>query len=201
MEQIISPASASLTIPMDVRDAIYTRRSVRAYTDQLLSYEIIYPLLEAATQAPTAVDEQPWAFAVIEHKDILKRLSNAAKETMTAVEHSLHVPDRVMIDNFVPPDDIFYGAPALIVIYSKPMGAFVVADCWLAAENLILTACACGLGTCVIGLAVAVLNKPEWKKELGIASDMTAIAPIIVGFSSGITKPARREAPEIIVWK
>jgi hypothetical protein len=43
-----------------------------------------------------------------------------------------------------------------------------VADCWLAPENLMLAACAKGLGACVIGLAVSALSTPEWKAELKI---------------------------------
>lgn len=186
---------------MSLRDAIYTRRSVRAYGEQTLSYEIIHLLLEAAVQAPTAVNEQPWSFVVIEHKDTLKRLSDTARETMNDVERSIHVPGRKMVEAFTIPDDFFHGAPALIVIYGKSMGPFVVADCWLAAENLMLAACANGLGTCVIGLAVSVLNRPEWKKELGIADDMTAIAPVVVGIPRGITKPVGRKEPEILLWK
>ena len=201
MEQISATPEVLSKTPMGTRDAIYARRSVRAYKEQTLSYEIIHGLLEAAIQAPTAVDEQPWAFAVIEHKDILNRLSDTAKKTMNDVERSIHVPGRKMVANFTPPDDFFHGAAALIIIYGKSMGPFVVADCWLAAENLMLAACANGLGTCVIGLAVSVLNRVEWKKEFGVADDMTAIAPIIVGIPSGFTKPVRRKEPQILLWK
>ena len=73
----------------------------------------------------------------------------------------------------------------MIVICAKPMGAFAVADCWLAAENLMLAACAMGLGTCCIGSAVPALNTVDAKAELGIPLDVTAVAPIIVGVPSG----------------
>jgi nitroreductase len=43
--------------------------------------------------------------------------------------------------------DIFYHAPALVVI-SAPEGTWIVEDCALAAENLMLAACAAELGTC-----------------------------------------------------
>jgi nitroreductase len=75
-----------------------------------------------------------------------------------------------------------------------------VADCWLAAENLLLAAYAQGLGTCVIGFAVSALNTPEWKAELKIPSEMTAIAPMIVGVPAGVTPPVPRKPPEIISW-
>ena len=186
---------------INVMDAIYQRRSVRIYKRQPLNGEDIKVLLDAAVQAPTAVHEEPWAFAVIEDKDLLKRLSDDAKKTMNEVEHSLHVPGRHMSSHFRPPEDIFYGAAALIVIYGKPMGQFIVADCWLAAENLMLAACGMGLGTCVIGLSVSALNTPEWKAEFGIPDDMTAIAPIIVGVPDGVMPPVSRKEPEIIFRK
>jgi nitroreductase len=184
-----------------VFEAINKRRSVRSYARETLSYETIHALLRAATHAPTAVHEEPWAFAVIENKKTLKGLSDSSKKFMSLVEHSIHVPGRQMSSHFVPPDDIFYGAPALIVIYGKPMGPFVVADCWLAAENLMLAATAMGLGACVIGLAVAALNTPEWKGELQIPANMTAYAPIIVGIPRGETPPTSRNEPYIFVWK
>lgn len=73
----------------------------------------------------------------------------------------------------------------LIVVCAKPMGPFVSADCWQAAENLMLAASALGLGTCCIGSAIPALNSPEAKSELGIPADVEAVAPIIVGVPSG----------------
>jgi len=45
------------------------------------------------------------------------------------------------------------------------------------------------------------LNTPEWKKELGIASDMTDFAPIIVGVPAGVTPSVPRKVAEILIWK
>jgi nitroreductase len=96
---------------------------------------------------------------------------------------------------------VFHNAGLLIVIYGKSEGPFVVADCWLAAENLMLAACAKGLGTCVIAFALEALNTPEWKEELKIPGGFTAIAPIIVGVPAGETPPAPRKPPEILTWR
>ncbi|MFX8160667.1 nitroreductase family protein, partial [Acinetobacter baumannii] len=86
----------------------------------------------------------------------LHRLSESAKASLATEGRKLHLAN---IERFSSRDfNVFYNAGTLIVIYGKPMGPFVVADCWLAAENLMLAACAMGLGTCVIGLAVAALN-------------------------------------------
>lgn len=64
-----------------------------------------------------------------------------------------------------PEFDIFYHAPALIVI-SAAAGPWIVEDCALAAENLMLAACAAGLGTCWIGFAQEWLGTPEGKSSL-----------------------------------
>jgi hypothetical protein len=87
------------------------------------------------------------------------------------------------------------------VIYARPMGPFVVADCWLAAENLMLAAHALGLGSCVIGSAVGALNAPEVKLELGIPADSTAVAPVIVGTPKGEWPATTRKPPQILGWR
>ncbi len=185
---------------MTVLDAIHERNSVRSYRPTPVVPEIVRTLLEAAVHAPTAVHEEPWAFAVIQDRAMLRRLSDRARELLPNLERAVHLPGEPA-HHFTPPDNVFYDAGTLIVIYGKPLGAFVVADCWLAAENLMLTARAQGLGTCVVGLAVAALNTPEWKLELKVPPAMTAYAPIIVGVPAGETPPTGRKQPEVLLWK
>ena len=105
-------------------------------------------------------------------------------------------------DHFTRPDfNIFHGADTLIIICAKPVGQFVAADCWLAAENLMLAASAIGLGSCVIGSAVAALNIHKVKTELGIPDEYSVIAPIVVGVPSGETPATSRKEPLILSWK
>jgi len=188
---------------MSAMDAIFHRRAVRDYAPQKIDPAVIGMLLDAAVHAPTAVHEEPWAFAVVQDRNTLKRLSDSAKELLASGADSIppllgrHASDRFTTAEF----NVFYNAGTLIVIYGKPLGPFVVADCWLAAENLMLAACANGLGTCPIGLAVAALNTPQWKIEFGVPAEMTAIAPIIVGLPAGETPPVPRKPPEILSWK
>lgn len=64
---------------MDVMDAIYGRRSVRAYTDKPLDRKLIEDLLRAAVQAPSAHNTQPWSFMLIQDRNRLESLSAEAK--------------------------------------------------------------------------------------------------------------------------
>ncbi|MGZ4966697.1 MAG: nitroreductase family protein, partial [Chthoniobacterales bacterium] len=100
-----------------------------------------------------------------------------------------------------PEFNIFYNASSLIVICANLASPFAVADCWLAAENLMLSACALGLGTCVIGFAVDALNTPELKRLLGIPAEITAVAPIIVGAPAGATAVSPRKPAQVLAWK
>lgn len=199
---------ARATTPLDIFQVVRARRAVRAYSPEVIDEPTIHTLLDAAVQAPTAVHLEPWAFTIVQDRATLGRISDRAKALLTAgVAHSR--PDRgpgtvaerhlaLLTD---PGFNIFYDAGTLIVICARPLGPFVTADCWLAAENFMLAACGLGLGTCVIGLAVAALNTPEVKAELAIPSDVTAVAPIIVGVPSSPPPPVSRKAPVILSWR
>jgi nitroreductase len=191
------------TRPMTVMDAIYHRRSTRSYTPQRLEQDTIRGLLAAAVRAPTAMHEEPWAFLITQDTAQLKRLSGRIKQEFRAETHRAHFDQGGhAFEVFSAPDfNVFYNSTTLIVICAKPMGPFVSADCWLAAENLMLAACAMGLGTCVIGSAISTLNVPEVKAELGIPPDHSAIAPLIVGVPSGETAVPPRKEPHILAWK
>jgi nitroreductase len=190
-------------------DTIYHRRAVRSYRPDKLDESTIRTLLEAAVQAPTAMHTEPWAFVVVQNTALLARLSQRAKvlaqEEATKHRDLLKAPGVSAASDHLalltnPDFNIFYDAGTLIVICGRPLGTFVTADCWLAAENLMLAACAMGLGTCCIGFAVPVLNAPDVKRELGIPADVTAVAPIIVGVPKGTTPAVPRKAPEVLRW-
>jgi nitroreductase len=186
-----------------IRDAIYARRSVRSYTGQRLDRTTVGELLAAAVRAPTAIHEEPWQFLVVQDDRTLKRLSDRAKALFAVEVRRLHL-DRGShgLDVFAQPDfNVFYDAGTLIVICAKLMSPFAAADCWLAAQNLMLAAHGLGLGSCVIGSAVAALNEPDIKSELGIPVGSTAVAPVIVGVAKGEWPATARKPPEILGWR
>lgn len=193
---------SELKAEIGVIEAIHQRRSVRDYVPEALDRSAIPALLDAAVWAPTAMHEEPWLFVVVQDRKVLKQLSDRAKAIFAAqAAQGQTDPSGRLREILAQPDfNLFYNAGTLIVICAKPKGPFVVADCWLAAENLLLAAHAMGLGSCVIGLAVAGLNTPEIKALLKIPPECTAIAPIIVGKPSGATPATTRVAPDIAYW-
>ena len=188
---------------MNIMDAINKRHSVRDYSPRKLDPAAVRALLAAAVRAPTAVHEEPWAFVIFQDSSLLKRISDRAKPLFAEEAHRAHL-DRGghALEIFGRPDfNLFYNAGTLIVIGATTTGPFIAADCWLAAENLMLAACSMRLGSCVIGSALPALNNPDVKTEIGIPAGFTAFAPIIVGHPSGETPPTPRKEPKILAWK
>jgi len=164
-------------------------------------------LLDAAVQAPTAMHMEPWAFVVVQDRALLRRCSDRAKtmllDGLKAGQELAQDPamkQRLVAMLSDASFNIFYDAGTLVVICHRPLGPFAEADCWLAAENLMLAACDKHLGTCCIGFAVPVLNAPDVKQELRIPADVTVIAPVIVGFPRGPVASVTRKPPEVLHW-
>lgn len=186
---------------MELMNVINARRSIRAYKPDPVKREAIDEMLQAAVQAPSAMNAQPWAFGVITDRRLLDRYSDRTKTFLLSKVGEWPGLERFR-EHFVNPDyHIFYNAPALIIIYAKAASHIAQIDCALAAENLMLTACDMGLGSCWIGFATEVLNASEAKKELGVPEEYTAIAPIIVGYPDGQPPERERNRPEVIYWK
>ena len=184
---------------MDFRELLHTRRAIRAYSSRNVEETTVNALMGAATQAPSAMNAQPWAFAIVQDAATLKRYSDRAKALLLAAEpdtKTRHYRSMLQDENF----NIFYDATTLIVICCKERGQYTAADCWLAAENLMLAACDMGLGSCPIGFAVPVLNDREIKQELCIPSNGEAVAPIIVGYPRQPSNAVPRAVPTVLSW-
>jgi len=185
---------------MDLKQAIRARHAVRSYSRQIVSEQEIHRLLEAAVRAPNSRNEQPWSFAIVQNRDLLQRYSDQAKALLRAESNTESPASRALLHS--QRFDVFYGAGTLIVICGRIDDEHAEADCWLAAENLMLTACDLGLGTCPVASAVAILNSAPVKAELTIPRDVAAIAPIVVGYSDEPASfPTPRAAPRILSFR
>lgn len=118
---------------METIQAIMTRRSIRKYTTQSVSAEVMDQLLKAAMQAPSARNTQPWHFIIIDNKALLHE-----------------------VPKFHPYSDMLRQAAAVIVVcgdltLEKDLD-YLNQNCSAATENLLLAAHASGLGAVWLGL-------------------------------------------------
>jgi nitroreductase len=184
---------------MDLIKAIAGRQAVREYTAEAIGAATIRQLIDAAIQAPSAVNRQPWTFTVVRDQTLLDRISRDAKAHMLAT--LFPDPDaehfRPLLED--PAFHIFYHAPVLILISAIVDDPWYIEDCSLAAENLMLAAPASGLGTCWIGFAERFLNTPDGKAAFGLPAAWAPVAPIIVGHAKVPPPLVARKEP-VVRW-
>ncbi|MEZ0574596.1 nitroreductase family protein [Halodesulfovibrio aestuarii] len=136
---------------MNVLEAIANRRSIRRFTTEVVSEENINTLLKAAMAAPSAGNEQPWQFIVIDDKKLLEKTAKLSPYIGMAAKSPLSI--MVLGDRSV----------------EKYPGNWML-DCSAAIQNLLLAAHSEGLGAVWCGLwpeedrvnaARSLVNAPE----------------------------------------
>ena len=155
---------------MDVLEAIKQRRSIRQFTGQAIERELLEQILDAARWAPTASNQQRWRFVVV--------TSPSVKE---------------LIKKFAP--GIFAMPAAFIVIcVEKEPGAkpwddvTYLADCAIAAQNIMLAAHEMGIGSCV-ALSYA---KVAIQEILNLPEDVEPLLVVTLGYPAEAPEPPPR---------
>ena len=182
---------------MELKQAIYGRRATRAYTSAPVEQPLLEELIDAAIQAPSAINQQPWAFCIVRDQALLERISREAKALMlrsSPAGLASHHFEKLLGDQSF---HIFYHAPALILICAVEQSAWSQVDCTLAAQNLMLAAYGKSLGSCWIGFAQGWLETDEGRAALDLPENWKPMAPIIVGYPSGATPAPPRNKPEL----
>jgi len=183
---------------MELDQCISGRRSIRKYKDTAVPKEIIDKILKAGTMAPSGMNAQPWNFVVIENRDTINDLSKKTKSILLKVPWPEEFRKAFQSEK----DVIFYGAPLLILVSvpkREEMRNVNLLDCGLAAENMFLTACQEGLGSCFIGFASFLNQEPNTLAEVGIPNDYELMAPLIFGYPAESPAQKPRET-KILKW-
>ncbi|MBN1105521.1 MAG: nitroreductase [Deltaproteobacteria bacterium] len=215
---------------MDVLEAIQQRRSTRAFLNKPVPRETIEKLLSLATQAPSAINLQPWEISVVsgEEKTRLSRIlvkrmkerniscgpgaKRALPEHFVQRERDLlgcilpNLPAGTVFENFINEGSCnFYGAPtALILSIDEVFSNARWTDMGIVVGYIVLTAHAMGLGTCPIGLITAF--DEEIKEELNLPEEKQVIIGIALGYpdpKSPINRGRSERAPldEVVRWR
>jgi nitroreductase len=183
---------------MELVDVIWNRRAVRDYTDKPVDRSMAERLIDAAILAPSAMNLQPWAFAVLLGRDRIESYAKRAKDWLLAsLSQTSYEPSiRHMLED--PKYVLFYRAPALLIVLAKCSSTQAAEDCCLAAENLMLTARNEDLGSCWIGFARPWLDLPATKMELKLPEQCHVVAPIVLGYPKTWPESHGRNPAEII---
>jgi nitroreductase len=184
----------TVAIPLtDLEVAIRSRRAVRRYTSAPMEPGSIERLVDAAIQAPSAMNLQPWAFAIANGAERLRSYSDLAKVCLLAQPGVPPEAKHLLTAEI----NIFHGAPALIVVCATSKEPQAAEDSCLAASYLMLAAFAEGFGTCPIGFARPWLALEETKSAIGIPPNLVPIFPIVVGVADEMPENHGRRPPQV----
>ena len=155
---------------MDVMEAIKGRRSIRQFTDDPIEKDKLDRLLEAARWAPSGGNLQKWRFVVVTEPS-----------------------QKQLVRQFAP--GIFAMPTAFIVICAEVetdanewKQRLYLADCSIAAQNIMLAAYEMGIGTCV-ALSYA---KTAIREILELPEDFEPMLVVTLGYPAEDPEPPPR---------
>lgn len=146
---------------------ILSRRSCKAYRDEMPTKEQLDTIIEAGLYAASGRNMQGAIMLCVTDKALRDRLSALNAGVMGAGM------------------DPFYNAPAVIVVLADKNVFTSVYDGSLVMGNLMLAAHSMGLGSCWIHRAKEVFDSEEGRKilaELGIEGDYEGVGNCVIGY-------------------
>jgi len=175
---------------------ILSKRSVRKYKKAPLNREELAAILRSGETSATATNSQYCDVLVFQGTEVPVLAADLARILLRVVRIGLNPVGRVLlkaaglgryakketVTGFYhllnqtlegKADPLFHGAPSVVVLtYPAKKGKrFGRTDCAVAGENMMLTAHARGIGSCMIGFAEAALFSRKSRKKIGIPAD------------------------------
>lgn len=168
----------------DALTVIRERKSVRSFTGEPISKDVIDKILHAAMAAPAAIHLLPWKFIVVTDKSTLQALADGLPFARMIVKAGTAI--------------VVCAVPEEAAMNSE---AFAILDCTCASENILLAAEALDLGA----VWTAVYPNKELmdfvRKELNIPQDVIPLNVIPVGYPTGEEETQDKYDTRNIHWE
>jgi len=146
---------------MDIFELIKTRRSIRKFTEEPVSDEIIDKIIEAGTWAPSGLNNQPWKFAVIRDKELKRNIATLTRYSRIVLNANTLIA--VFLDNSLS--------------YDRTKDCQAIGAC---IQNKLLAMHSMGLGA--VWLGEILKNKDRVRQMLGeVSTDLELMAVIAIG--------------------
>jgi nitroreductase len=171
----VSPEHAIGSAPesMSAMDAIFSRRSIRKFTPDPVSAEMVDELLKAAMAAPSAGDQRPWHFIVIKERDTLARIP-------TLHPYAAMCPEAALV----------MAVCADLAAERHP--GYWVQDCAAATQNMLVAAQALGLGSVWLGVHPVKDREDNMRALLGLPDNVMPFALVALGYPAEHKPQAQR---------
>lgn len=143
-----------------VIENIMNRRSIRSYKQEQIKDAELEQILECAINAPSALNKQSWEVRVIQNADFISEINTGFVKFAAGMQMQGSA-SRSQEPGF----SVFHGAPTVILVATN-QNAYSPIDCGMLGQNILLSAEALNIGTCVVGGVVGYLNTPEAKENI-----------------------------------
>ncbi len=165
----------------EVIKAMEERRSIRKFTDQAVSKELLEQVVEAGLYAASGMGKQAAMIVAVTDRQLRDQISASNAKILGAGEGV----------------DPFYGAPVILIVLGNKEVPTHVYDGSLVMGNLMLAAHSLGLGSIWIHRAKEEFELPEYKellKKLGVEGEWEGIGHCAIGYMDGeLPTPAARK--------
>ena len=148
-------------------NTIISRRSIKAYTDQMVSDHLLNEITSAATYSASGMNKQAAMMVVVKDK--------ALRDKLSKLNASILGTDK----------DPFYNAPIVIVVLADSNVRTYVEDGSLVMGNLMNASFSVGVSSCWIHRAKEMFETEEGKqllKEWNIPESYKGIGNCILGY-------------------
>jgi nitroreductase len=199
--------SETFTLVDATMKVIQDRRSIREFSPDPVSDQELDMILEAARQAPSGENAQPWRFIVVKDETLRKKMGAVAGGG-SGRRFTAEYVTKKMQERFTNLQDEAKKKAAFEKLTSGQVSAFMAEapvniivcgkkDVWdmpydtsAAIENILLMVTALGLGACwVIAPCIDIRDEERMKILLGIPEEFKAVSVISVGHQ---TRPHRQ---------
>lgn len=163
----------------EVLNVIKSRRSVRKYCHEQISEESLNLIIEAGVYAPTAHNEQPWHFTVIQNQEMLQHINKKVRELMA--KSDVEWIQRIGSN---PKFQVTYNAPTLIIVSGRKDAMAWRADCAAAIQNMLIAAESMNIGSVWLGLMRFLFQEEREFSKLGIPEGYQPYYGVALGFKA-----------------
>ena len=173
---------------MDFSELVQKRQSDRKYASRPVERDLVVTCLEAARLAPSACNSQPWKFVVVDDRELVRKVGEAAAGMgMNGFAREVPVIVAVVLEK------MNLTARIGSVIKDKE---YSLLDVGIAVEHFCLQAAELGLGTCIMGW----FNEKMVKELLGIRGKRVPLL-VSLGYPAGENrKKIRKSMDEMSSW-
>jgi len=190
-----------------------SRRSCRCFTSRPVDRAILEDLIKIGITAPSGTNSQAWTFTILPTRKAVTafaghiasyfgKLNATAEKTLLrlflrligkgeldAYYRGYYRKIREALEGWHGSgrDRLFHGSTAAILVGSRPGASCPAEDALLATQNILLAAHSMGLGSCLIGYAVAAMKRdPLIQQSVGISAEEEIHAVIALGHSDEV---------------